>query len=385
MSRFSLLAAVALSLAVPGSAYATPPSADLRGTFAPLHAEGGLAMEPTDSPATGDVTGHARLSYGFRPVVLESQDVTAYEVIAHQFMADLGVNVGLFGRVTLGLDLPVLVGQIGDDLSVDPDAAALAGIRTVPIVSMGDPGIRAKVTIVKPDMVERVPHGFGLALDGRFTAPLGDEGSFIAEGEVTGMARLLADYGFGPVSAHVGAGVRLRAEEASFACRPPLADCASRFGHELPFYGAVALHPSELGIDPEGRFGVTLEAFGRMPLTPTSPTDSTLPWALSVGGTARWRAGDVAVLGGVHGSLLESVGVAPFSAMVGMSFAPRSSDIDDDGLPDDVDTCPTWSEDRDGFEDSDGCPETDNDLDGVPDPMDDCPGVPGTPATRGCS
>jgi hypothetical protein len=342
-------------------------------------------MEPTDSPGTGEVTGHARFSYGFRPVVLQSQDVTAYEVIAHQFMADLGLNVGLFGRLTLGLDLPVLMGQIGDDLGGDADAEALAGIREVPIVSMGDPGIRAKVTIVKPDVASRVPRGFGLAVDGRFTVPLGDEGSFIAEGEVTGMARVLADYGFGPVSAHLGAGVKLRAEEASFACRPPLSGCDSRFGHELPFYGAVALHPSELGIDPEGRFGVTLEAFGRMPLTPTAPADSTLPWALSLGGTARWRAGDVAVLGGVHGSLLESVGVAPFSAMVGLSIAPRSSDVDADGLPDDADTCPTWAEDPDGFEDSDGCPETDNDLDGVPDPMDDCPVTPGAPATRGCA
>jgi hypothetical protein len=316
--------------------------------------------------------------------VLEAQDVIAYEVISHQFMVDLGLNVGLFGRLTLGLDLPVLVGQVGDDLGADPDAVALAGIREVPVVSMGDPGIRAKVTLVKPDVVQRVPRGLGLAIDGRFTAPLGDEGSFVAEGEVTGMARLLADWGFGPVSAHVGAGVKLRAEEASFACRPPLTGCNSRFGHELPFYGAVALHPSELGIDPEGRFGLTLEAFGRMPLTPTSPADSTLPWALSVGGTARWRAGDVSLVGGLHGSLLESVGVAPFSAMLGVAFAPRSSDVDEDGLPDDADTCPTWAEDFDGFEDSDGCPDMDNDLDGVPDPMDDCPGAPGAQASRGC-
>jgi hypothetical protein len=71
--------------------------------------------------------------------------------------------------------------------------------------------------------------------------------------------------------------------------------------------------------------------------------------------------------------------------MVGLSIAPRSSDVDADGLPDDADTCPTWAEDPDGFEDSDGCPETDNDLDGVPDPMDDCPVTPGAPATRGCA
>ena len=37
------------------------------------------------------------------------------------------------------------------------------------------------------------------------------------------------------------------------------------------------------------------------------------------------------------------------------------------------DACPDQPEDRDGFEDSDGCPEPDNDGDGVLDGSDSCP------------
>jgi outer membrane protein OmpA-like peptidoglycan-associated protein len=48
-------------------------------------------------------------------------------------------------------------------------------------------------------------------------------------------------------------------------------------------------------------------------------------------------------------------------------------DTDRDGIPDDVDQCPTLAEDLDGFMDNDGCPDPDNDGDGIPDINDNCP------------
>ena len=48
-------------------------------------------------------------------------------------------------------------------------------------------------------------------------------------------------------------------------------------------------------------------------------------------------------------------------------------DTDGDGIPDDKDKCPTEAEDKDGFQDEDGCPDPDNDHDGVPDAKDKCP------------
>ncbi len=55
-----------------------------------------------------------------------------------------------------------------------------------------------------------------------------------------------------------------------------------------------------------------------------------------------------------------------------------SGDADRDGIPDDVDKCPKEAEDKDGFEDSDGCPDPDNDKDGIPDAIDKCPNQPET-------
>ncbi len=55
---------------------------------------------------------------------------------------------------------------------------------------------------------------------------------------------------------------------------------------------------------------------------------------------------------------------------------PTRGDKDGDGIPDDVDKCPAETEDKDGFEDTDGCPDTDNDKDGVSDDLDKCPNEP---------
>ena len=55
---------------------------------------------------------------------------------------------------------------------------------------------------------------------------------------------------------------------------------------------------------------------------------------------------------------------------------PRGFDRDDDGVSDRGDRCPTTAEDRDGFDDGDGCPDPDNDRDAVNDGADSCPVVP---------
>jgi outer membrane protein OmpA-like peptidoglycan-associated protein len=55
---------------------------------------------------------------------------------------------------------------------------------------------------------------------------------------------------------------------------------------------------------------------------------------------------------------------------------PKPLDTDGDGIPDKTDKCPTVPEDKDGFEDLDGCPDPDNDNDGLLDKADKCPMEP---------
>ena len=72
----------------------------------------------------------------------------------------------------------------------------------------------------------------------------------------------------------------------------------------------------------------------------------------------------------------EDANIALVGIHVMYDFGPGlnpNSDRDHDGILDDADACPDVPEDKDGFEDTDGCPDDDNDKDGIPDRTDKCP------------
>ena len=80
-------------------------------------------------------------------------------------------------------------------------------------------------------------------------------------------------------------------------------------------------------------------------------------------------------------------GTPAFRGVLAVTFMPTADrslgiaghrsvgDADHDGIPDDVDKCPNQPEDKDGFQDEDGCPDPDNDGDGIPDEQDKCPNL----------
>ncbi len=78
--------------------------------------------------------------------------------------------------------------------------------------------------------------------------------------------------------------------------------------------------------------------------------------------------------------------VTPVSHGPVRSSQTRGQDRDD--VPDSNDQCPTENEDADGFQDTDGCPDPDNDQDRILDVADQCPNDPevynGTEDEDGC-
>ena len=73
--------------------------------------------------------------------------------------------------------------------------------------------------------------------------------------------------------------------------------------------------------------------------------------------------------------------VAEINAQAAIAKSPKDrcvgyGDKDGDGIKDNVDKCPNEPEDKDGFQDDDGCPDPDNDGDGIPDVTDKCPMEP---------
>ena len=60
-------------------------------------------------------------------------------------------------------------------------------------------------------------------------------------------------------------------------------------------------------------------------------------------------------------------------ALLFLSAPAWAGDKDQDGVPNKTDACKLEAEDKDGFEDEDGCPDPDNDGDGLLDSDDQCP------------
>jgi outer membrane protein OmpA-like peptidoglycan-associated protein len=74
-----------------------------------------------------------------------------------------------------------------------------------------------------------------------------------------------------------------------------------------------------------------------------------------------------------------------YNAYFGLNLLiPANADVDGDGIKNKEDKCPKEAEDKDGFEDTDGCPDYDNDKDGIPDSLDKCPDTVGIIENKGC-
>jgi OOP family OmpA-OmpF porin len=93
----------------------------------------------------------------------------------------------------------------------------------------------------------------------------------------------------------------------------------------------------------------------------------------------------VVALAGTYWTIEDTNPPAP-DRKIRESIHDSLKDTDGDGIPDDVDACPTVPEDHKEPDPNDGCPAPqDRDHDGVPDDVDKCPDVPqGKNGLNGC-
>ena len=270
------------------------------------------------------------------------------KVIENQITADLLGTLTPIPRLQLALKVPVSWNK-GQGISPDGTFARDGGIN---VVGLGDPQLEAKVRV----------HGeatapFVVGVSGFATAPLGhliSENKYLGDPKPTAGIRLILDGEKGPfaVGANIGG-----------AYRPTAQIGAAEIGSEGRYSVAAGYRIGPVVRVIADMFGTTrfsttagentLEIDGGLQI---NPLNSPLTIALA-GGTA----------------LMEGVGAPKVRAILGVTYAVEKRDRDDDGIQDAADQCPTDKEDRDGNEDSDGCPDPDNDLDTVPDAQDKCP------------
>jgi len=375
-SFLALLLPTAISAAANAQ---TLPSIDARTWRPSTDPMAGLVLEPVSTPGGGNWNVGALFSYTHHPLTL--RDATTNNVAFRPVELAVGMDVvaslGIGPRVAVGLSVPTVLYQDGST-NLPPQ---VHGSGSAPSTAIGDVGVHGKVAIM-----DNAGGGFGLAALANVTLPTGDKASFLGDGSLTATARLLAEYTFVIASAQASLGYTARTETHDW---PDKSVGGFTFGDTIPWHAGFSVKPGIFKLDSENRQRWDVSVHGWLPATPVGPFGAGEPGSAKqspvlLNLSDRWALGhgrDVYVTFGADIGLSDAVGVPAFRAIAGLGWAPREHDMDHDGVPDDVDQCPDVPEDRDGFEDADGCPEIDDDDDGIIDREDACPRVKGVEST----
>jgi OmpA-OmpF porin, OOP family len=284
----------------------------------------------------------AWLNYGWNPlVVVDPEGNITRSFVAGRLGIDAQLSASLTRRLALGVSLPLFVLQSGDG---SVSSAGVGDLRLVP----------------KLELLSDLEDGIGLALLAEVRLPT--HGGDFSGGQrgVEVVPKVALDHRFASgIRVGFNLGVVIR-ETARFL--------NVEADEELAYAAALGYRFGGLG----GSTEIGVELLGGAGLGQADPEE--LP--LEALGFLRHRfSPDWEVLGGPGVGLIEGYGVPTFRGFVGVRFTPTSHDQDGDGITDSADECPEDSEDKDGVEDADGCPEEDSDFDhdGVADAFDRCP------------
>ncbi|WP_240360320.1 adventurous gliding motility protein AgmC [Pyxidicoccus caerfyrddinensis] len=374
----ALVAGAAGGLALTGALVA--PTAQAQVT-APTASQAIDVQQYKPGPGAGDILGvhSARvqrhlgwnvglsLNYADKPLNFldPRQDRFITALVRSQVGLDLMGAVGLFDRLEVGLVLPVTLQDSEPAPQVDPSFSQGVGSGGI-----GDLRVVPKARLVDGE-------SFGLALVVPVVLPTGGGSDFLGGSGVAVQPRLVAEYGQRlRLAANLGVDIRKQQQLRNLNTGNAL---AFGVGAELPF---------TLGELPLAAEATVVGALG-------FEEQDTEERPLELLAALKYRSlGGLSAHLGAGPGLTRGYGTPGFRVLAGLSYSPPPSkepkpvvtpapvDTDGDGLMDPQDRCPVEAEDKDGFEDADGCPDLDNDDDGVVDGVDPCVNEAGT--QNGC-
>lgn len=290
--------------------------------------------------------------YSNRTLRATVDDGARENVIDDRLSSDLLFQLGLFGRWSLAIEVPLVLYQQG------MASAPLDGRSSFDGFAVADPRISSKIRVLgkKTEKTQDKPDGPGLGLLVTVPVPIGNQSEFAGAGQFTFDLHALGDFHILETGAGTMIGWRYRVDAREvgtetlgqemlygFSLKPPIPKVKDLFGL-LEFRGSTAFR---------------------------GKSTNTLEGDLGI----RYTKNAVTMTAAFGGGLVRGMGQPNFRAFFGVSWSPKTNDLDEDGIPDSVDECPRLPEDLDGFEDSDGCMDPDNDNDFIPDADDRCPNV----------
>ncbi len=303
----------------------------------------GFVVEGALVPAHKEFVPALSFNYGAKPLVVREEDVVTQELVTHLLTTDVMVTVGLIDRLEFSLGLP---------LHFVKGPAPLASGWTI-----GDIRFMPKVRLFG---LER-RKGIGVAFALPISLPTGNSERFVGSDQLLIHPKLITEARGNGFRLAINLGARFRPEERNFE--------SLNLSHELT-YGLSA------GFELGSRDVVALaDAFGAAAITRIAQESRANPLETVLGVRVFTDLGLVFTAGFGTG-IIADYGSPVWRGVLGFAWHERDFDRDRDGIEDHMDNCPDVAEDKDGFEDADGCPELDNDQDEIPDTEDRCPAVP---------
>jgi hypothetical protein len=272
---------------------------------------------------------------------------TDTKVIENLVTGDLMAALAIIPRIQLGLRVPITWVK-GQGIN-ETGGSAAGGLSAV---GVGDAMLEGKFRLYGE---VNAPFVIGARLF--FTGPLGhltSEGNFIGDTLPSAGGGVIVDGEQGPWS--FGANLTgVFRDEATVG--------STTIGPEFRYNVAAGFRLSPV-------VRVIAEGFGT---TRFSAERGENMLEVLGGGQFTPLGSPITITAGVGTGVVEGIGVPTVRVVGGLLYSFESRDRDQDGIGDASDACPTEAEDRDGAEDSDGCPDNDNDLDTIPDSADKCP------------
>ena len=345
----------------------TPPAWNVQTWRPGMAADDGALARSALVPGHLDAAGWLGFGYARTPLRLQNSAVGATQTLVGDLgTVEFGGSVGLWDRALVGMSLPIAGVIRGGGLN-------LAQLATPKAPAMGDLRLDARFQIWS---MRDGDLGVAIGLAGIAELPTASRGSMLG-GALTGGLEALTTVTWPEWKVDVNLGARGQAAQ-SLLVHPVDSQgfiVASGGATTIARSGAIwlARAAARRGFDAEN-FGARLEVQVLGSLLSNALPKGQVVADVLVGGDVRvadaWRI--FALAGGAPTSAMGSAGMR---VAAGVQFDSRkiNRDQDADGIEDKDDKCPTEGEDKDGFEDSDGCPDQDDDGDGILDEADKCP------------
>ncbi len=316
-----------------------------------------LTVDSTAVPEHKLLSFGLSLNYQRHPYIVTAangQMTFASNLVDSQWTTELSAAMGLFGRYQAGIALPFTLFLSGDVV----DGMGIPTGQRLTETGIGNLRVEGKALIATLGEDDE----YTVAVTAGLSLPTGksDSRPYLSDKTVTGRIKAIGAIDFGKVRAAGNLGILLRETSNNFA---------TELGHQL-LYGAAAAYPVDRRVD------LMLEVFGRSGLSQFSSFYSDVnPFEADI--AARWAVNGMwSITGGGGRGFGNGIGAPDLRLFLMAAFAPDFRDRDKDGVFDVNDKCPDEPEDRDGFQDQDGCPDPDNDFDNIPDAKDRCPNEP---------